>query len=206
MRIFMTVIFLAIAISMAACSGNKDVVNQPVATQKPRPEWVDREPDNSGDSMYFVGLSTPVSTEAQARDEAMAHSSRQVVRYMGEMVKTKYDRARVSFGLSSSVQDPTVSMKAFDKALAANMVEKLKAREWYVIQVNTHTGPGWKAYVLSYIPMSVVEEGYKETAQDMAAKAQKKARQESNEQAKQQYEDASDFWKKLAEEGFTDAD
>jgi hypothetical protein len=202
MKTLIVVLLLVVVLFSAACGGpSKDPVNQPLANTGPRPAWVDKEPPNDGQTMTFVGISPPTATESQARDEAMTHASRQVVQYMGEMVKTKYERVRVSFGLSSAVEDPTTSMQAFDKKLAANMVEKLRAREWYTTMVPTHTGPGWKVYVLSAIPNSSIDETYKDTANQMAAEAQEKAKQTSDTRARQQLEDASDFWKKIAEQG-----
>ncbi|NQU42361.1 hypothetical protein HQ520_03695 [bacterium] len=206
MRSSVVFIILGLALFGLACGGGpgKNFATQPVVVASERPAWIDEEPVPEGGELTFVGISPPVSTEAQARDEAMAHAARSAVNYMGTAVKTSYERARISFGLASNVEDPTTSMRTFDKQLAANMVSQMRARKWHHERVRTPTGEGYVTYVLAYVPRENVDETYRKTAGQMADQAAKKAKEEGDRTAQSQLEKASEMWQKLQEQGLFD--
>jgi hypothetical protein len=171
------------------------------ASEKERPKWTVEEPEVDGNTMLFVGLSGKYATEQEARDEAMRNATNNVIRYLGILAKDKYEKVATSFGLSSSVVDPTTSARQYEKQLAANVAKKLKAKKWYLEQWNTPTGTGWKAFVLSTIPIDSVNDSFKNTARDNMLDAQRKAKEAADEVAKKQAENAAKFWEDMTKQG-----
>jgi len=174
------------------------------STQAERPGWTMEEPETTGGVMSFVGLSSRFATERGSRDDAQRHAMENVVKYMGALVKDKYERAATDFGLSSDVVDPTESARIFEKQLAVNVAKRVKMKTWYMEKWQTQTGVGYQTFVLANVPQETVEESYKSTAADMARKSEQQAKQASDETAKAQAEKAADFWKKMAEQGLVE--
>ena len=201
----------AAALLMLAACGGKDPSIPPEAHEKliwssaaERPEWTMQEPDTEGGVMSFVGLSDKFASEKGAREDARRNATSGVVKYMGTLVKDKFEQARVSYGLESDVVDPTASAREFEKQLSVNMANKVKAKNWYEEKWLTPTGVGWKAFVRVTVPQEAIDNSYKETAANLAKKAEQKAKEANDEFAKKQAEKASEFWKQMQEQGVTE--
>lgn len=166
-----------------------------------RPAWTMDEPDTDGEIMSFVGLSARHATEKGAREDARRNTTDAVVKYMGTMVKNKFEALSVSFGLDSSVIDPTKSAKEYEKQLSANMASKVKIKSWYLEKWQTATGIGYKAFALGKVPMSAVDDSLKSMSKNKAREAEKKAREAADDQAKDQANKAAEFWKQMQEQG-----
>lgn len=197
-----------LALLVAGCGGGPKMEESAAPTEKMltssepnRPEWTMSIPDPDSDGMYFMGMSSIQASEQDAIDNARQHATRQIVNYMGGLVKDDYQRARVSYGLSSDVEDPTTSMKNFERQLAQNMVQRVQVKRQYFEKWQTPTGIGYKYIVLVKIPNTEMEKAYQDTANNMAKQAQQKAREENRTQAKKQLEDAANMWSKMADEG-----
>lgn len=171
-----------------------------------RPGWTIEEPDVDGNIMMFVGISNRYATESGSRDDALRNATSNVVKYMGTMAKDKFEKVATSFGLDSSIVDPTTGTRQYQKQLAANVAKRLKPKKWYLEKWNTYTGIGWKAFVLTTIPVDAINNSFKKTAKENMKEAQRKAKEAADEVAKQQAEKAIDFWKKMTEEGVVDKD
>jgi len=174
------------------------------SSEPQRPGWTLEEPATANGVMTFVGLSGSYSTEQQSREDAKRNAINSVVGYMGTFVKNKFEQARVTFGLESSVVDPTTSARAFERQLAANVAKQIKAQKWYIEKWQTQTGTAWRAFLLAQVPQASVEESLKETAKDMAKKAEQQAKEAADEIAKKQAEKAAEFWKQMEEQGLTE--
>jgi len=171
------------------------------SSEDTRPKWTIEEPDVDGNIMVFVGLSNKYATEKGGRGDAMRNAANSVVKYLGTLAKEKYENLSISYGLESSVIDPTASARIYEKQLAANVVERLKARKWYLEQWKTPTGIGWKAFVMAVIPLDSVNDSFKNTAKANMLAAQRRAKDAADEVAKKQAEKAVDFWDKMTKEG-----
>lgn len=207
-----------LALGLSACSGPNKEMNAPSGLTSPqvpgerllwssapsRPNWSMSEPEPEKGFQYFVGLSGDYATENLARDDALRNATTRVVQYMGALAKDKFERARTSFGLSSTVIDPTEASREFEKQLAANVARQLKPKEWYVEQWQKPTGYAWKAFLLARMPTEAVNDSLKNTAEDNIRKAQEDAKRAATEVAKKQAEDAADFWKKMKEQGLVE--
>lgn len=166
-----------------------------------RPAWTMEEPATRDGMLWFVGLSSKYSTEQQAREDARRNATSSVVKYMGTLVKDKFERARVSFGLESDVIDPTASSREFEKQMSVNLANRVKMQTWYQEKWQTTTGVSNIAFVLAFVPQESVDESYKSTAKDMAKNAERKAKEAGDAVAKAQAEKAADFWKQMQDQG-----
>lgn len=188
------------------CAGTKVAPGGPGekllwSSEKERPKWTIEEPDVDGSIMMFVGLSDRYATEAGGRDEALRNATNNVVKYMGTMAKDKYEKVATSFGLESSVIDPTASSRQYEKHLAANVAKRVKAKKWYLEKWDTPTGVGWKVFVMATIPIDSLNDSFKKTAKDNMIDAKRKAKEASDEVAKKQAENAAEFWEKMTKQG-----
>ena len=204
-------ILLAMTFVLGGCAANK--ATEPVAIpQDPqekliwssasdRPGWIYNEPETKDGIMFFVGLSNKYATEKLAREDARRNATESVVKYMGVLVKNKFERASIDFGLAGDVINPTVSAREFENQLAVNMASRVKVKEWYVEKWQAPTGVGIQAFLLAQVPQSSVEDSYKETAKDMVRKAEQKVKETNDEVAKSQAVKAVDFWKQMQGQG-----
>lgn len=169
-----------------------------------RPAWTMEEPGTREGVLWFVGLSAKYSTEQQARDDARRNATSSVVKYMGTLVKDKFERAVVAYGLSSDVIDPTASSREYEKQLAVNMANRVKMQTWYQEKWQTPTGVANLAFVLAHVPQEALDESYKATAQSMAKDAERKAKEAGDAVAKAQADKAADFWKQMQDQGLAE--
>jgi hypothetical protein len=85
-------------------------------------DWANNVP-TSLDGKYFVGLSIPAASEAQARDLAMRNARTQVVRYMGEEITS-------SMATRSSALEPYLEDEQLVTAVASGLAAKVKDNKW----------------------------------------------------------------------------
>ncbi len=171
------------------------------SSEPKRPGWTLKEPETANGLMSFVGLSGSYATEKQGREDAKRNAISIVVSYTGTLAKDKFKRAVVSFGLDSSVVDPTISAITFEKQLAVNIARRVKAKEWYIEKWQTPTGIAYRVFVWAQVPQDTIDDTLKGTARDMARKAEQQAKEAADEIAKRQAEKAAEFWKQMQEQG-----
>ena len=194
---------------LSACGGGKDVsIPENAATEKlmwssasERPSWTMEEPDTDDGVMSFVGVSDRYATEKQSREDARRNSMQSVVKYMGTLVKNKFENARVSFGLESSVIDATAGAREFENQLAVNMASRVKMKSWYMEKWQTQTGIAYQAFVLGMVPQNAIDDTYKSTTRQMQKKAERQAKDAADQVAQAQAEKAAEFWKQMQEQG-----
>lgn len=202
-------------ITASGCGGKKmvresidippDVDETLVWSSEPkRPGWTLEEPATEKGVMSFVGLSGSFATEQQGREDARRNALSGVVSYTGTLVKDKFERARISFGLDSNVVDPTTSARAFEKQLAVNIARQVKADKWYIEKWQTRTGTAYRVFLLARVPQTAVDDTLKSTARDMAKKAEQQAKEAGDEVARKQAEKAGEFWKQMQEQGLVE--
>ncbi|NQU42362.1 hypothetical protein HQ520_03700 [bacterium] len=166
-----------------------------------RPSWTLKEPGRDDGKMFFIGRSGNMATEQLAINRASIDGRNAATQYMGTLVKTKFEQARVDFGLSSDVVNPTESSREYTKHLATNYVSRMKGGETYIEKWQTPTGIAWRAWSLMNVPEEALEASYSATAQTLSQDAARKAKEQSDMIAKAQLEKAGDMWKKMAEQG-----
>ena len=85
-------------------------------------EWATNVP-TSLDGKYFVGLSTPAASEAQARDMAMRNARVQVVRYIGEEITS-------AMATRGDALNPYLEDEQLVTAAASGLAAKVKDNKW----------------------------------------------------------------------------
>lgn len=122
------------------------------------PEWVYTIPEDKEGYKFFVAMSPKVVSEQNARDEALNSAINQVVAYIGSDVKIKLEKMITSYGLSSSVIDPTVVARQAEEHSRKALARKVEAREWCIEKwFNIEKGEYYIARVLSRAPGSEIE-------------------------------------------------
>ena len=210
--LWLTVIFIAVVIAGCGWKQALGPVDIPPdayekliwSSEAQRPGWTLEEPSTSTGIMFFVGVSGNYSTEQGSREDARRSAINNVVSYTGELARNKFERARVTFGLESSVVDPTTSARAFEKQLSVNIARQVKNKKFYVEKWQTPTGTAWKSFLLAEVPQASIDESLKETAKDMGRKAEQQAKEAADEIAKKQAEKAVEFWKQMQDQGLSE--
>ncbi len=114
--------------------------------------WTDAPP-RSSQGRYFVGLSMPLPTEAEARSGALQSGREQVVRYIAEGIETNSLSVRVTSGstsaLSSQLEDQAMLTSA-----ASGVARLVKDEAWCVESQATPGGPVYVAKALMFLPKS----------------------------------------------------
>jgi len=174
------------------------------STAPERPAWTMEEPDTVDGVMTFIGTSKRHAAEQSAREDARRNTIEAVVKYMGTLAKDKFEAARVTYGLESSVIDATESAREFQKQLSTNMATNVKFKSWYGEKWQTPTGIGWQYFAKALVPQEAVDGTFKKSAADQARKAEQQAKEAADAIAKQQAEKAVDFWKQMQEQGLTE--
>lgn len=122
---------------------------------------------------------------------------------MGTLVKNKFEKATVSFGLESNVVDPTTSARVFEKQLAVNVAKQVKAQKWYFETLNASCsgkdmGTAYQYWVLAELPAEEFDRVQAWKAKKEAAKSAEKAA--DRERIKQEIEQIISSHKKALSE------
>jgi hypothetical protein len=149
--------------------------------------------------MFFVGTSLPAKAMQTARNNGLEDAVTQAITYIGVYVKDEMKSANVSFGLASAGLDPTVAEERFNDRLRAGLVRTMRTKEAYIEQSNADTGLMYLVYINGEITIAAMNQSMQHAAQDQQSLLEDAARKRLNDRAKQQVQDALDFWKKLKE-------
>jgi len=205
------IVFLAVAAAIFGCGPAvgpqvADDIHEKLiySTAPERPAWTMEEPETVDGVMSFVGTSKRHAAEQSAREDARRNVIEAVVKYMGTLAKDKFEAARVSYGLESSVIDSTESTREFQKQLATNMATNVKVKSWYGEKWQTPTGIGWQYFAKAEVPQEAIDGTFKKTASDQARKAEQQAKEAADAIAKAEAEKAADFWKQMQDQGLTE--
>ena len=113
-------------------------------------DWT-QGPPKSSQGKYFVGISPPTATEADARDAALLSGRQQVVRYVAETVDTGTVQVQSTTGatdaLSTTIQRDTVLQSA-----SSGVAKLVKDESWCVEPEATPGGQIYVAKVLLFLP------------------------------------------------------
>ena len=200
MRYFYLVL---VALLTVGCSSKQELVKEALNSVGDRPDWVMVPPGPEGDQLYFVGTSALYGTEKHARRDAKRDSIREMSEYVRVLNKNKFERASVTYSMDSFVVMPTVSERNFEKIVSASTANYLRVQEMYFEREADAAGvPGYKYFVLTSISKTDLETALQSNAEANAEDAQKAMQLASTEEAKEQWKNARDFWKELAEDGF----
>lgn len=118
-------------------------------------EWT-QSPPRSSQGRYFVGVSRPLATEADARDGALVSGRQQVVRYIAEGVQTGSLSVAVTEGLSNALQTKVEDARVVETA-SSGVARLVKDEAWCVEPTATPGGNQYVARVLMFLPKAQEE-------------------------------------------------
>lgn len=123
----------------------------------PRPPWIDRIPEATAESLFFVGASAYHSMEQNAREDALRAAVKEFAQYCGVDVSVLAESLTLSVSKASEVIDPTVAQKVREKQVIDAFVSRVKGSEWYSRRLQRSRGPTlvdtpWQAWVLVKVP------------------------------------------------------
>lgn len=185
---------------LAGCGGSKP--EPPDVSQ--RPPWIMNEPEVEGSDLYFVGLSLVYASEQGARDNAIVNANKRIIQYLGSEVKSKFERAVVTYGLSSDAIDPVGATREFERLFAKNATHQVKPQKWYMEREQTATGSGYKYFVLAKVPKYTLDQAYQETLKQAKKQSEAKVRGDRKAATAGQAEKAAKMWADLEKQGLID--
>ncbi len=107
--------------------------------------WANAVP-TSLDGQYFVGVSQPMADQAMARDDAMRNARTQVVKFIGETIKT-------ASKTTASAVEGVLADERVTAAVAEGLVERVKDQRWCDGEkVATPKGELVQTKVLAFFP------------------------------------------------------
>jgi hypothetical protein len=108
-------------------------------------------PPRSSQGRYFVGVSMPMPTEAEARDGALVSGRQQVVRYIAEGVQTGTLSVRVTEGLSNALATKVDQAQVVETA-SSGVARLVGDEAWCVEPTATPGGNVYVARALMFLP------------------------------------------------------
>ena len=201
----LNIIFFSLYIlTIIGCTTTNEVSRPacPSADISKRPKWINKIPEDN-EKLNFVGISKIVSSESDARSEAMKSAKEQVAEYLGSEVQSKFKEASRSYGLSSEVVDPKNLGLKFREQISEKLVELVKDREWYLERENDSKGIfGYKSFVLADVTLSTVNNHFKNMVNTKKEEAIKKADGAKNESVKELWESSIKMWEDIDKDDF----
>jgi hypothetical protein len=208
MRKWLAVVMtIALAGLMWACGGTaKTPEDTPLEklldrSSDERPAWTLKKPEAKGGDLFVVGVSPDMTNEPLARSRAVQNAHTEMSRYLGNLVKAKYEQANIDFGLASDVVDPTASAREYVKQLSTNFISQLDATEFYWERWRKSTGIGYRYFALCKVPVKNVNDNFREDAAKRMQDAARRAKEQSDRVAKEQLEKAGAMWAQLEQQG-----
>ncbi|NQU65129.1 MAG: hypothetical protein HQ517_12730 [SAR324 cluster bacterium] len=206
-HLFNVLLISSLIFIFAGCSASQPVepkTEDVIAKRLELCPWCMSEPEVEGSDMFFVGLSNVYKAETEARSDAVRDATRRIVEYLGAEFKSKYEQARVSYGLSGDAIDPVGASRDFERMFSENVTRLTKTTKWYVEREETATGRGYKYFVLARIPKSSLDDSFKQVVNKQAEKAKKTAAEARDEATQGQAEKAAKMWADMQGQGVMD--
>lgn len=147
--------------------------------------WVNRPP-TSMDGEYFIGVSTPRTTEQEARDNATENAELQVISYMGKWLGEQSSSSSRSSGPAAELQTVMTDERSVSR-MTEGLARFVKVEEYCPDQELTPSGKRITVKALAFLPNAQRDAAAKLSIANLmeALKAQNKltpARQKQLEQ------------------------
>lgn len=133
-----------------------------------RPEWLNSTPQSDGRFYYFVGASENASTEARAKDMAVADALKKAAAYAGVSITDKSERTTESRFKASETADPSISETERLLQSARAYFSRFRADQYYVehfgrLHKKQIMDSSYRASVLLSIPVPEVDAAVEES-------------------------------------------
>jgi len=133
-------------------------------TEKPRPEWVYKEPFGSEGVQYFVGTSYKYADEKSSRADAERDARLRTVRYLETAAREIFERVGAELGLVSEVFNPSNAARDYAELVSQGVVQKSKVVHTYTEQ--WQSAGTEETYYLSFAKLLLPDEQVMESFSD----------------------------------------
>ena len=128
------------------------------ASHEKVPGWITDPPESNEKYIYFVGISKEnVSSEKDAKRQAMADSRTVVIQYYGTQVKYDLTMLNNVIGRTSELIDPIVAIKEFENQFSQNVANFVHSKKVYTEKWKIGEKYGWKVYTLCTVPKKIAK-------------------------------------------------
>ena len=168
---FLVLIFCILTILWSGCSslkfknhkieknestiGNAKVFVESFPPQ--RPEWVNSVPV-SDESLFFIGVSSYLANETNARNGARNDALNQVVKYYGTIIQSKAQETKSSKNFSSEIINPYIEQEEIIQSFAQRYVSEILPENYYIEKYLTSKN---QEQYICYVKCSVSKEKVK---------------------------------------------
>lgn len=111
---------------------------------------------SSAQGYYFVGVSSVMIDEAQARDDAMLNARKQVVQFIGEQIQSG-EASVSSSGSDIGGLATNLASESWVQGAASGVASLVQTRKTCVEKLPMPTGYQYKAKALAYVPNASVD-------------------------------------------------
>lgn len=170
-KCFLVLIFCILTILWSGCSslklrdsksdktetaiGNAKVFVESFPPQ--RPEWVNSVPV-SDESLFFIGVSSYLANETNARNGARNDALNQVVKYYGTVIQSKAQETKSSKNFSSEIINPYIEQEEIIQSFAQRYVSEILPENYYIEKYLTSKN---QEQYICYVKCSVSKEKVK---------------------------------------------
>lgn len=173
------------------------------STHKGRPTWISQQPRTEGEYYLFVGESEKFAIEKGARDAAYRDAIKQVGIFIKASVGNLFEKLLSSHNLESQIIDKTIALVESEKQVSNVLVKNAKIKEYYEEQRETKSGQiYWTAFALLEVPISSIDEVYKDAANQIKESMMKEYETAKDEKAKEQLKSAMEAFNEAYKKGF----
>ena len=125
------------------------------------------------------------STEKYARDDAEQAARKKAVQYSSTKVKSLVKNVVDQVGKGSQTIDPERFQREYESQLSEGLISQMKPKSWYLEEWQDAQGAiYWKAFVLTDLPKSVLDESLARVIRVENAKLQAQKDKESDANSK----------------------
>lgn len=122
-----------------------------------RPEWVNSVPV-SDESLFFIGVSSYLANETNARNGARNDALNQVVKYYGTVIQSKAQETKSSKNFSSEIINPYIEQEEIIQSFAQRYVSEILPENYYIEKYLTSKN---QEQYICYVKCSVSKEKVK---------------------------------------------
>ena len=170
-KCFLVLIFCILTILWSGCSSLKlrdsksDKTETAIGNAKffvesfppQRPEWVNSVPV-SDESLFFIGVSSYLANETNARNGARNDALNQVVKYYGTVIQSKAQETKSSKNFSSEIINPYIEQEEIIQSFAQRYVSEILPENYYIEKYLTSKN---QEQYICYVKCSVSKEKVK---------------------------------------------
>ena len=177
------------------------------STHKERPAWLQTPPRTEGEYYLFVGQSEKFAIEKGAKDAAYRDAIKQAGISINTSAASSFQKLLANHNVESQIIDRTTVSREFEEQLSKALIKKAMVKQYYEEQRQNKSGQDyWIAFALLEVPMSSIDEVYKNVAEQTKESLMKDCETAKDTKAKEQLKSAMDAFDEANERGFNPAE